>query len=415
MAFCGLDFGTSNTTLGLIENDRPHLAALEGAETVVPTAIFYARTGRVEIGRAAIHAYVEGEAGRLMRSLKSVLGSALIEEMTQVGRERLSFRQVITAFVARVRHRAETGTGLALSGVCCGRPVHFVDHDPDGDLRAQSALGECLKEAGFTDISFQFEPIAAALDYEQRITDERIALIADIGGGTSDFSIVRLSPDRHRAADRAADILANDGVRIGGTDFDRGLSLGAAMPHLGLGARLRNKNLPLPVGPFHDLATWSSINRLYDPKVRRSIAELKRDAERPELVGRLERVVEEERGHTLAMQIEEAKIALAATPQTRLDLGWIERGLSAEIAQREMIGHTDTLADRIGACVARCLGEAGLKADAVDALFLTGGSTRLPHVRTAIAKALPDAEIVEGDLFGSVGTGLALEARRRHG
>jgi hypothetical chaperone protein len=414
MTFCGLDFGTSNTTLGVMADGGPRLVTLEGGETVVPTAIFYRRAGGQEIGRAAIRAYVDGEPGRLMRSLKSVLGSDLIEEVTQVGRERLSFRQVIAGFLRIVHARAAAG-GVAPGAVCCGRPVHFVDEDDAGDARAENALAACLREAGFGEVSFQYEPIAAALDYEQQIRDERIALIADIGGGTSDFSIVRLGPDRHRAADRAADILANDGVRVGGTDFDRGLSLGAAMPHLGLGATLRAKNLPMPAGLFHDLATWSSINRLYDARVRRTVAELKRDAVRPELVGRLERVIEEERGHGLAMQIEDAKIALSGAEETRLDLGWLERGLAPAISRPEMIDYTAAHAARIGACVTRCLAGAGLAPAGVDAVFLTGGSTRLPHVRRAIVQALPDAEIVEGDLFGSVGTGLTLEAKRRYG
>src|SRR5215204_3435664 len=157
MSICGLDFGTSNTTLGTIEGQAPVLVALEDAQTTIPSAMFYETDGAVLIGRRAVEAYVEGAPGRLMRSLKSVLGTSLIDETTRLGRER---------------------------------------------------------------VTFQFEPIAAALEYERQIASEAVALIADIGGGTSDFSIVRLGPDRHGKADRAADILANDGVRIGGTDFD---------------------------------------------------------------------------------------------------------------------------------------------------------------------------------------------------
>ena len=221
MSACGLDFGTSNTTFGSMIGNAPSLVPLEGAQTTIPSAIFYERDGAVLIGRRAIDAYVDGGPGRLMRSLKSVLGTSLIDETTQVGRERSSFRDVIAYYLGAVKRRAEQAAGREFRNVVHGRPVHFVDNAPAADRKAEATLRAIVREIGFDNVTFQFEPIAAALDYERQIVREEIALIADIGGGTSDFSIVRLSPDRHRKAERQSDILANDGVRIGGTDFDR--------------------------------------------------------------------------------------------------------------------------------------------------------------------------------------------------
>src|ERR1700730_11045987 len=220
MSICGLDFGTSNTTLGTVEGHAPVLAALEIDQTTIPSAIFYEVDGAVLIGRKAIEAYVEGAPGRLMRSLKSVLGTSRIEETTRLGRERISFRNVIGYYLGAVKRRAEQATGRELRDVVHGRPVHFVDNSDDADRRAEQPLREIAREVGCDDITFQFEPIAAALDYERQIANEEVALIADIGGGTSDFSIVRLRPPGHRKVNRAEDILANDGVRIGGTDLD---------------------------------------------------------------------------------------------------------------------------------------------------------------------------------------------------
>src|SRR6202163_4714230 len=216
MSICGLDFGTSNTTLGTIEGDTPVLAALETGHTTVPSAIFYAADGAVLIGRKAIEAYVDGAPGRLMRSLKSVLGTALIDETTRLGRERTGFRDVIAYYLRAVKRRAEQATGRELRDVVHGRPVHFVDNADDADRRAEQTLRQIARELGFDAVTFQFEPIAAALDYERQIANEEVALIADIGGGTSDFSIVRLGPQRHAKADRAADILANGGGGTGG-------------------------------------------------------------------------------------------------------------------------------------------------------------------------------------------------------
>src|SRR6201996_6196454 len=335
MSICGLDFGTSNTTLGTIEGHAPVLATLETDQTTIPSAIFYEADGAVLIGRKAIGAYVEGAPGRLMRSLKSVLGTALIDETTRLGRERTSFRDVIAYYLGAVKRRAEQATGRELCNVVHGRPVYFVDNDPAADRKAEQTLRGIAQDIGFADVTLQFEPIAAALDYERQITREEIALIADIGGGTSDFSIVRLSPERHSHIDRRADILANDGVRVGGTDFDRQLSLGVVMPLLGYRSAMKRAGLDVPSSYFHDLATWSSINRMYDPKVIGEVRQVRYEAEQPELLDRLVRVLDEQRGHTLAMEVEGAKIKLSEKPKSSIALDWIEKGLEAGVGRKD--------------------------------------------------------------------------------
>src|SRR6202789_2084478 len=158
MSICGLDFGTSNTTLGTIISDVPVLAALEGDHVTIPSAIFYRADAGVHIGRRAIEAYVEGDAGRLMRSLKSVLGTSLIDETTRVGRERVRFRDVIAYYIGAVKRRAEQVVGYPLRQVVHGRPVHFVDDNPAGDAKAEATLRDIAKTVGFSDISFPFEP-----------------------------------------------------------------------------------------------------------------------------------------------------------------------------------------------------------------------------------------------------------------
>jgi hypothetical chaperone protein len=415
MSICGLDFGTSNTTLGTIEGTAPVLVTLESGQTTIPSAIFYEVDGAVLIGRKAIDAYVEGAPGRLMRSLKSVLGTSLIEETTRLGRERTSFRDVIAYYLGAVKRRAEQATGRELRDVVHGRPVHFVDNAPDADRKAEQTLREIAREIGFDEVTFQFEPIAAALDYERQISSEEVALIADIGGGTSDFSIVRLGPEHHRKADRSADILANDGVRIGGTDFDRQLSLGVVMPLFGFGSAMKRQGLDVPSSYFHDLATWSNINQMYEPRVLADIRQVRQEAREPALLDRLVRVVDEQRGHSLAMEVEDAKIALSDRRETEIPLEWVAPGLGATVRRPDLVGHTRQLAERIAARIKLCLAEARLSADDIDAVFLTGGSVRLAHVRKAITKTVPSARIVDGDTFGAVGKGLTLEALRRYG
>src|SRR6478672_1723972 len=275
-------------------------------------------------------------------------------------------------------------------------------------------LRDIAHDVGFRNVSFQYEPIAAALDYERQITREEIALIADIGGGTSDFSIIRLSPERHRKVERADDILANDGVRIGGVDFDRVLSLSRLMPLLGYGSPTTRAGRDVPGGVFHDLATWSNINRLYNDKTQRELRAIRRDALQPELIDRMSLVLDREMGHTLAMEIEATKIALSEYDDALIDLSGIEAGLDLAIARDEFATDTARLAGRIGERIDACLRMAGLKKNDVTSLFLTGGSTRILHVAEAITSLMPQARIVEGDTFGAVGAGLTIEAARRY-
>ncbi|MDB5569024.1 MAG: heat-shock protein [Hyphomicrobiales bacterium] len=415
MASCGLDFGTSNTTLGVPGGNGPSLARLEHDDVTIPSAIFFAWNGDALIGRAAVSAYVDGAPGRLMRSLKSALGGSLIDETTQIGRKRLRFTEVIARYIALVKARAEADGGAALDSVVHGRPVHFVDSDPDGDRKAEDALRGIAESIGFKHVSFQFEPIAAALDYERQVRAEEIALVVDIGGGTSDFSLVRLSPDAAKRNDRASDVLANDGVRVGGVDFDRELSLASVMPHLGYRSPMKRAGVDAPAGYFHDLATWASINRLYSQKILQQVKEIRRDSARPDLIGRLLRVLESQRGHSLAIDVERAKIALSDAQTAHIALDWLADGLQADASRPQFIASSARLTQRITDSVVSCLNQAGLGADKVDALFLTGGTTRIPHVREAILAMAPRARVVEGDTFGSVGMGLTIEAARRYG
>jgi hypothetical chaperone protein len=422
MAYCGLDFGTSNTTLGVAgdvgpgDGARAHLVPLEGTETTLPSAIFFDfAAARAEFGRAAVQAYAKGTDGRLMRSLKSVLGTELIDQDTLLDKHRIGFRDVLRRLLSEIKVRAERAADRPLEAVVHGRPVHFVDGDDEADRRAEAALAEIARDIGFRHVSFQFEPIAAALDYEQQVTAEEIALIADIGGGTSDFSIVRLSPARRGKAERAGDILANDGIRIGGTDFDRLLSLKSAMPHLGYQSPMQKDGLLAPNGYFTDLSTWSKINFLYTPKVLAELRQVKRESARPDLIARLIQVVEDHLGHRLAMTVERAKIKLSVAAALKVPLEWVEPGLLAGFTRRHFESATGDLARGIAGMIRRCLGDAGLTADRIDAVFLTGGSTLLPNVRAAILDELPASRVVEGDKFGSVGLGLTLDAMRRYG
>src|SRR4051812_3439716 len=229
MIACGLDFGTSNSAIGVAGEKTAALVPVEAGDSLMPSAVFfdYEAKGRVLFGNAAISAYVGQTEGRLMRALKSILGSPLIDEETSLGGRKVPLREVVEIFVRHLKDQAEAFAGQEITSVVHGRPVRFVDDDDKADARAQDVLETIARRVGFRDVAFVYEPIAAAHHYEQTVQREELALIADIGGGTSDFSVIRVGPQHRGRADRGRDVLANAGVRVGGTDFDTALSLAA--------------------------------------------------------------------------------------------------------------------------------------------------------------------------------------------
>ncbi|WP_421864891.1 Hsp70 family protein [Parvibaculum sp.] len=412
----GIDFGTSNSTVGIVEDGSPRLVALEGEHVTLPSAVFFNfEDDRTYYGRRAIEDYTAHVEGRLMRALKSVLGTALIREKTRVKARSMAFSDILGGFVGHLKQRLDMARGAPVEHVVLGRPVHFVDEDENQDREAQDELEKVAHAQGFRHVAFQFEPIAAALDYERGVRGEELALIADIGGGTSDFSIIRVSPERAKATDRRADILANAGVHVGGTDFDRLLSVARVMPELGYLTPTNDGKRNLPVSYFFDLATWQRINLLYSNKAMTDLRQIRYQAARPELVDRMIDIVTHRQGHALAGKVEAAKIALTDREGTSLSLELTDETLVVPVSGRDLAQAIEHAVERIGQTVARAVADAGLKPAQIDTVFLTGGSTAVPAVQRSILDRLPEAKAVAGDMFGSVGLGLALDAERKFG
>jgi hypothetical chaperone protein len=408
MIACGLDFGTSNSAIGVMRDKAAALAPIEESSTLIPSAVFFdsETKGRVLFGNEAISAYVGQTEGRLMRALKSILGSPLIEEETVIGGRKVALADVVEVFVRHLKAKAEAFAGHEIKAVVHGRPVRFVDGDDKADARAQGVLDAIARRVGFRDVTFVYEPIAAAHHYEQTVQREELAMIADIGGGTSDFSIVRVGPRQRARADRAGDVLASTGTRVGGTDFDTALSLAAVMPLLGLGTQLVEKSLPMPNALYHELATWATINFAYTYKNERELAELVSLACEPEKVERLLNLVRHRLGHRLAFAVEDAKIELSAEDRVAILLTFLEANFSAAATREEFDGAIETRLDRLHATASDCMAAAGLRPSAIDTIFLTGGSSRVPSVRAAIARAAPSARLAAGSDLLSVALGL---------
>lgn len=410
-SYCGLDFGTSNSTIGLMNGVQANLVHVEGDETTIPSTLFFDfEENSAHFGRDAISTYMEGGEGRMMRALKSVLGTSTMDESTMIGKERKPFKAVLGLFISHLKRKAEHQSQQTIDKVVMGRPVHFIDHDEKADKVAQDTLEEIARDCGFVHVEFEYEPVAAARDFAQSVTKEELALIIDIGGGTSDFTILRVSPD-HALGQQ--NILANTGVHVGGTDFDRWLSLARVMPLLGYQSPMIKEGRLMPVGYYHDLATWQKINFLYDHKTRSDLRNLRREAKQPHLLDRLIELLDLREGHRLALAIENGKIDLSDKPMTNIDLAFVEAGLKAEMTQTDIMMSLDDGVARVRQTIQAALQQAEITGDEITAVCLTGGSTKVPFVRQSLLGLLPNAQVVQRDAFGSVGTGLVLEAHHR--
>jgi hypothetical chaperone protein len=414
---CGVDFGTTNSTVGLcLPGAAPRLIPLEGGQATIPTALFFSlEDGRTYFGRAAVQEYMEGAEGRFMRALKSILGTSLMGETTQVGRDRLSFEAVIGRFLRHLRGRLAAENGAVPDNVVLGRPVRFVDEDDEADRAAEAQLASAARAEGFSHIEFQYEPVAAALHHERGLAGEQLALVVDIGGGTSDFSVLRLSPLRTGDADRRRDILSTTGVHVGGTDFDRWLSIARVMPELGLGTLTADGRRHMPVWYFNDMATWHRINTLYTARTASDIQALIREAAEPAKLRRYAHVLRHRSGHRLAAEAERAKIALTDAGQAAIRLSEPGLHLHIPVTRAEFEAAVADLVARISGALDASLKLAGVAAEAIETVILTGGGVQVPVVEAAAVRRFPGARISRSDRFGSVGLGLAIDAARRFG
>jgi len=430
MTICGLDFGTSNSTIGVSVNNEQTMVPLEQDingewKTTLPSALFFDdESDHIAFGRDAITRYTRGEPGRLMRSMKNLLGQSTMNGSTQVKNKLYTYDQIIGFFVESLKQRAEahiSSETSSLQSVVMGRPVHFNDTDPALDSAAEEHLASIAKIAGFKEVSFQFEPIAAALDYEKQVRSEELALIIDIGGGTADFTLIRLSPERQQQDNRHDDLLGNHGIHIGGNDFDCRLSIEGVMPEFGLGMPMSDRpSMLMPSRYYYDLATWHKIHLLYTPTVKRELQQLRLNVSDKHKMDNLLELLHNRKGHRLASLVEAAKIELSSKFESTIDLqslfsaDWELESGNCVLTQQQLNNVLSSDIEKIFLAVDETLNQAALSSQDINTVFTTGGSTALPIVKDCINNKFPHARIMEGDLYNSVGSGLLMESVKRY-
>ena len=416
---CGIDFGTTNTIAALAEDcKQPHLVALEKKEVTIPSALFFSADKKIYYGRQALRMYSNGELGRCMRSLKRVLGSELMSQGTNLYGKKVPFTNIIEYFLQNVKKKIDKHAGANVTNVVLGRPVHFVDYDSKGDIRAENELREIATNIGFKNIEFQYEPIAAAFAHERFINGENLACVVDIGGGTSDFTILRIGRDLIAKNDRKDDILASTGVRIGGNNFDKDLSLKCFMPLFGYGSLQGGKSkydkiISLPTVPFHNMAEWSVINSMYCYKELNFAKKMLFNAIEKEKLRRFVDLIEKEQGYTLLNTVEKTKIALTNLLNTNVALNFVADKPIVSASRTDFEASLSWDMQRIFEQIDECVRLAQIKPKDIQLVILTGGSTEIPLIQQCISEYFPNAELSSTNRMARVGLGLAYDAIRR--
>lgn len=411
MYVCGIDFGTTNSALGVCsEKTLPEMILLEDENTLIPSALFFHEDGRFFMGKRAVEMYVSREEGRFMRSLKRILGTELMNFYTSVCGRSISFEEIISRFLYNLKERAERTVGERIFKAVMGRPVHFQDN-PLQDKPAEEKLLKIAHDIGFEEVLFYYEPIAAAFAHETKIEEEQLACVVDLGGGTSDFTVIRIGGKLRFKKERKEDILSTGGIRVGGNDFDRSLSLSSFMPTFGRGGFYGKQGLPVPSFLFSELSEWSMINRCYTTQNKELVIRIMNEAEEPEKLDRLLCLLEEEAAHLLLKTVEESKISLSSHEKSHSVFDGIREHLEFEVFQGTFESSSADHLHRLQKCLDSVVLEAGVNKSDIKTVILTGGTSQIPMIQKWIKGCFPNADFSEGAKMESVGLGLTYAAQ----
>ncbi|MDW2644203.1 molecular chaperone [Citrobacter sp. HN-141] len=441
--FIGFDYGTANCSVAVMRDGQPHLLKMENNSTLLPSmlcaptreavsewlyrhhdvpttdaetqallsrAMRYNRdedidvsANSVQFGLASLAQYIDDpEEVYFVKSPKSFLGASGLKPQ-QVA----LFEDLVCAMMLHIRNQAQKQLPEAITQAVIGRPINFQGlGGDDANAQAQGILARAAKRAGFQDVVFQYEPVAAGLDFEATLQEEKRVLVVDIGGGTTDCSLLLMGPQWHQRADRENSLLGHSGCRVGGNDLDIALAFKHLMPLLGMGGETE-KGIALPILPWWNAVAINDVpaqSDFYSTANGRLLNDLIRDAREADKVALLLKVWRERLSYRLVRSAEESKIALSDQTNVTAALPFISDALATAISQQGLEAALNQPLARILEQVQLALDNAQEKPDVI---YLTGGSARSPLIKKALAEQLPGIPIAGGDDFGSVTAGLA--------
>jgi len=406
--FLGIDFGTTNSAIAMADTAGDvQLVPLKGAP-YWRTVLYFEGGGALSAGAPAIARYLEtGGEGRLVQSIKSHLASSTFKSTQILGR-RWMLDDMIAAYLRQLRAAAPFELG---SRAVVGRPVRYWGAETaEDDERAVSRMRAALAKAGFTDVVFEFEPVGAAARYAARLDHEELIVVADFGGGTTDFSVIRVGVGK-------ATVLSTGGIGVSGDAFDARVIDAVVAPALGRGTRYVTDEMggeaPVPAWLYGHLRRWHLLSFLKEESTQRLLERVAGGAKEPDKVGKLVSVVEEDLGLPLHRAVEGAKVRLSQTDRDHVALS--ELTLDLPVTRRDFDGWIAEDLTAIDRVLDDVLARANVTAKDIDRAFATGGSSLVPAVRGALGARFGAERVVGGEELTSVAWGLAARAKEAFG
>lgn len=407
----GIDFGTTNSALAIYDEATQEIHST----IIIPSLIYFYHQLQTNgknyvVGEEAISAYLnDGMQGRFIKSIKQILSrSSFIE--TRIQNRRYNASDLVAIILKELKERANQIIGQDCQKAVIGRPVFFDDDNVQKDTLAQNRLSKAAEIAGFTEVRFQFEPIGAAFAYEQTLTKKENVLVADLGGGTTDFTYLVLDPAKVGSKDRKNDMMATGGIYIGGDSFDSAFMWEKGTPYFGKHTQYEatpGKVLTVPKSLFVNICSWEKMNFFNGQRVKKEIEDYYYFSKNDRKFKNLITLVDNNLGYSVFQAIEKTKITLSNAPSSPFSYHQMDIEIEEEIplADYEQLIKKDV--ERISAYLDEFMLQNKIEAKDIDSLFLTGGTSMVASIQSLFKNRFPHIALNSGDNFKSVAKGLA--------
>lgn len=404
----GIDFGTTNSALAIYDEESRDIIHT----IIIPSLIYFhqnAGEGYV-VGEAAITSYLsDNMKGRFIKSVKQVLSRSSFTE-TRIHNKRYNASDLVAIILKELKSRADQLTGQDCRKAVIGRPVFFDDDDVQKDTLAQTRLQKAATLAGFTEVRFQFEPIGAAFAYEKSLAQKENVLVADLGGGTTDFTYLVLDPEKANSKDRKSNMMANGGIYIGGDTFDSSFMWEKGTPYFGKNTKYEatpGKVLTVPVSLFANICSWEQMNFFNGLRIKKDMEDYYYFSGNDRKFKNLITLIDNNLGYSVFQAIEQTKITLTEKNEAIFHYHQSEIDIEEKISLSEYENIIVRDIERIENYLEKFLHKNNIAPKDIDSLFLTGGTSMIGSIQTLFRKKFPHVKLNSGDNFKSVAKGLA--------
>lgn len=408
----GIDFGTTNSALSIFDDDKKQIISTISIPSLIyfKHALTSADKGNYVVGEKAIEEYLsDGMKGRFIKSIKQILSRTTFTE-TRIQNRRYNASDLVTLILKDLKETADAIIGFDCTKAIIGRPVFFDNDDSQKDTLAQTRLKKAAENAGFNDVRFQFEPIGAAFAYEKTISKKEKVLVADLGGGTTDFTYLILDPEKVGAKDRKNDMIASGGIYIGGDSLDSAFMWDKGTPYFGKNTQYeatRGQILNVPKSLFANICTWDKMNFFNGQKIQKDIEDYYYFSGYDRKFKNLITLIEHNLGYSVFQSIEKTKIELSDDPSSHFDYS----NLGIEINETITLSEYDSVINKnvqnISDYLDKFLLTYNINPQEIDCLFMTGGTSMVKAIQRLFRNKFPHIPINSGDNFKSVAMGLA--------